>query len=97
MGVPGPINSSYEVARQFFAGEAKKHHRMREQRDVGYVNMPHIKEFYQVCTTPRGRCLLFATIDLSSLSLWSDAIYQEPDRSVAKSAGELQGGSARVL
>lgn len=44
----GPINSSYEVARQFFAGEAKKHHRMREQRDVGYVNMPHIKEFYQM-------------------------------------------------
>jgi hypothetical protein len=44
----GPISASYDAARQFFAHEDRKNYTMREKRDIGYVNMPHNKEFYQV-------------------------------------------------
>lgn len=27
---------------------------MSEQRDVGYINMPHVKEFYQVAVHPHA-------------------------------------------
>ena len=44
------IYNSYSSAKEFFASPKKKDYTMGQQKDVGYINMKRIKEFYQVRT-----------------------------------------------
>lgn len=99
----GPLQRSYAVAREFFACPDKARYRMGQHTDVGYVNMPHVKEFYQVgpgpdqkCSSPPRRTPLMMRC-ARTCCLLADAVHQEEQRNVAYAAGQLQGSGARIL
>ena len=41
------LRNSYSVAQDFFASPKKKDYTMPDNKDVGYINMKRVKEFYQ--------------------------------------------------